>query len=173
MTAVAQSALAQYATLQAFAQAKYDHFIASGHDHQQRGDYRQAADAYTLADTYKPNDPAASAGKSLALFAQSQFSTSALFLARTLERRPGYAQVAVDLEAQVGGTPALHRRIKEAETFLKRSRSFDLSFLLAYVYYQINDLGLAQKAIDKALRKQPEHAGAKAVRQAIEGKWKG
>lgn len=169
----AQAALAQYATLQAFAQAKYDQFMQSGHDHQQRGDYRQAAGAYTLADTYRPNDPAASAGKSLALLAQSQFSTSALFLARTLERRPAYAQVPVDLAAQVGGTAALHQRIGEAETFLKRSGSFDLSFLLAYIYTQINDLGLAQEAIENALRKQPEHTGAKALRQAIAVKLKG
>ena len=173
VTTPAQAALAQYATLQAFAQAKYDHFMQSGHDHQQRGDYRQAADAYTLADTYKPNDPAASAGKSLALFAQSQFSTSALFLEWTLERRPGYAQVPVDLAAQVGGTAALHQRIGEAETFLKRSGSFDLSFLLAYIYTQINDLGMAQEAIENALRKQPEHTGARAVLQAIDVKLKG
>ena len=173
VTTPAQAALAQYVTLQAFAQAKYHQFMQRGHDHQQGGDYRKAADAYTLADAYQPNDPAASAGKSLALFAQSQFSTSALFLARTLERRPTYAQVAIDLEAHVGGTAALHQRIGEAETFLRRSGSFDLSFLLAYVYYQINDLGMAQEAIDKALRKQPEHVGAKALRQAIEGKKKG
>jgi len=171
--APAQSISAQYATLQAFTRAKYEHFMHRGDTHLQNRAFAKAAGAYTLADTYHPNDPAASVGKSLALLAQRQFSTSALFLARTIERRPQFAHETIDLAVHVGGQAALHLRILEARTFLKRSGSFDLHFLLAYVYTQIKDLGMAQEAIDKAIRKQPEHAAAKTLRLAIEAKLKG
>jgi hypothetical protein len=157
-------------TLEAYTEARYLHFMVLGRRHLEQGHFSEAENAYALAGTYKPDDPWAHAGKCQAFFAMHQYSTSALFLARALDGLPEYAQISIDLEALVGGKEQLLKRIGELERFVTISPCFDLYFLLAYTYYQTQDLGLAQEAIHKAIEKTPQHKGARAVNQAINKK---
>ncbi len=158
------------ATLGAYTEARYLHFMALGRRHLQQGQFNAAENAYALAATYKADDPWAQAGKSQALFALRRYSTSALFLERILNELPHYAQISIDLKTLVGGKEQLLERIGELERFLSINPSFDLYFLLGYVYYQTRDIGLAQEAIQEAIQKKPNHRGAQAVKLAIDRK---
>ena len=150
ISARAKQILGSHTSLESFSQERFNHHFKAGQDYLRRGKYRQAVDAFTLASMYKKASPVAYAGKSQALFAVGEYASSALFLARTLEIYPAYAQFKVDLVGIMGGKEKLDYRIAEAQDCLKLSDSPELQFLLAYVYLQLDRLDEARKAIDEA-----------------------
>jgi len=163
----AGSGLPARGTLAAYSWIRYRRFMADAESHLKQGRFSQAISAYKLAAIHSPRDPLAAAGRSHALFAQGEFSSSALFLSRALKKRPDYAEFLIDLPTLMGGQKALHERIREAERHLEYSGSFDLQFLLAYISHQIGDLSRAQELIAAAKKKQPDHRAVLAIQEAI------
>ena len=166
--AKAKGILGPYETFASFSEDKFNQHMRAGEQYLKQGKYYRAADAYTLASIYKPDDPLAYAGKSHALFAAGEYMSSALFLSRALQIFPEYAQFKIDIEAMVGNRDKLESRIVDVEDWLKRSGAPELQFLLAYVYYQMDRPERAKEAIDAACEKMPQAPAVIALKKAIE-----
>ncbi len=155
-------------TFASFSEDKFNQHMRAAELHLKQGKYYRAADAYTLASLYKPDDPLAYAGKGHALFAAGEYMSSALFLSRALQIFPGYAQFKIDIEAMVGDRDKLETRVVDVEEWLQRSSAPELHFLLAYVYYQMDRPQRAKEAIDAAYEMMPEAPAVLALKKAIE-----
>jgi tetratricopeptide (TPR) repeat protein len=166
--AVPKGILGPYETFASFSQDKFNQNMRAAELYLKQGRYYRAADAYTLASLYKPNDPLAYAGKSHALFASGEYMSSALFLSRALQIFPEYARFKIDLVSMVGNRDKLESRVVDVEEWLKRSGAPELQFLLAYVYYQMNRLQPAKEAIDAAYKQMPQSPAVLALKKAIE-----
>lgn len=160
--------LGPYETFASFSQDKFNQSMRAAEMYLKQGKYYRAADAYTLASLYKPDDPLAYAGKSHALFASGEYMSSALFLSRALQIFPEYARFKIDLVAMVGDRDKLESRVVDVEEWAKRSGAPELQFLLAYVYYQMGRPLPAKEAIDAAYEKMPQSSAVLALKKAIE-----
>jgi tetratricopeptide (TPR) repeat protein len=157
-----------YETFASYSEDKFNQSMRAGEMYLKQGQYYHAADAYTLASLYKPDDPLAYAGKSHALFAAGEYMSSALFLSRCLQIFPEYAQFKIDIVSMVGSRDLLESRVVDVEEWIKRSGAPELQFLLAYVYYQMDRLKPAQEAIDAAYKMLPQAPAVLALKKAIE-----
>ncbi len=167
VAARAREILGEYKTFASFAEDKFNRHMWAAEEYLKRGRFYRAADAYTLASIYKPDDPLAYAGKSHALFAAGEYMSSALFLARALEIFPQYAQFKIDLVAMVGDKDKLESRIANVEEWLDESGAAELQFLLGYVYYQMGRQTEAEKMIYAAFERMPESPAVVALKNAI------
>ncbi|UCG57930.1 MAG: hypothetical protein JSU70_00205 [Phycisphaerales bacterium] len=163
----AQQIMGSHKSLASFSQAKFDQYIEAGRQYLAQGKYYRAADAYAMASIYKPDDPAANAGRSHALFAAGEYISSALFLSRALQVYPEYALLKIDIVAVVGGKDKLDDRILDIQEGIEISDYPELRFLLAYVYYQVGAAGPAREQIDAAFRKLPDSPAVLALRKAV------
>jgi len=167
VAAKAREILGEHKTFASFAEDKFNRHMRAAEEYLKRGRFYRAADAYTLASIYKPDDPLAYAGKSHALFAAGEYMSSALFLSRALEIFPEYAQFKIDLVAMVGDKDKLESRIANVEQWLDESGAAELQFLLGYVYYQMGRHPEAQEMINAAFEKMPESPAVVALKKAI------
>ena len=147
---------------------KFNQHIRAAEGFMKQGRFYRAADAYTLASIYKPNDPLGYAGKSVALFGSGEYLSSALFLARAIEVFPEYPKVKVDLAGMIGDKDTVENRILEAKEWLDKSGSGELEFLLSYVYYQMDRLEFARQMIESAAKKMPDSPAVAAMKKAVE-----
>jgi tetratricopeptide (TPR) repeat protein len=164
----AEAILGPFKTFASFSENKFNQNMRAAEMYLKQGRYYRAADAYTLASLYKPNDPLAYAGKSHALFASGEYMSSALFLSRALRIFPDYAALKIDLVSMVGSRDTLESRVADVEEWLKRSGAPELQFLLAYVYNQMDRPQRAKEAIDVAFEKMPDDPAVIALKKAIE-----
>lgn len=132
-----------------------------------KGDYYRAVDAYTLASIYKPKDPLAYAGRAHALFASGEYMSSAYFLIKAINIFPGYVKFKIDLNAMIPDKDKLDSRIADVRDWIKKTDSGELSFLLAYIYYQFGMNDSAVQAINFAARKFPNEPAVKTLALAI------
>lgn len=167
LAARAKSILGPHETFASYSEDKFNEHVRAAEWYLKEGKYYRAADAYTLASIYKPDDPLAYAGKSHALFAAGEYMSSALFLARALEIFPEYARFKVDIEAMVGDRDVLENRIADVEERLARVDAPELHFLLAYVYHQMGRADQARQEISAAYEKMPDSPAVVALREAI------
>lgn len=167
VAAKAREILGEHKTFASFAEDKFNRHMRAAEEYLKRGRYYRAADAYTLAAIYKPDDPLAYAGKSHALFAAGEYMSSALFLARALEIFPEYAQFKIDLVAMVGDKDKLESRLANVEEWLDESNAAELQFLLGYVYYQMGRQEEAERMIYAAVERMPESPAVVALKKAI------
>ncbi len=149
---------------------KFNYYMKSAEDFLKQGKYYRAADSYTLASIYKPSDPLAYAGRSHALFASGEYMSSAYFLTMAINIFPEYVNFKIDLNAMIPDKDRLESRIADVKTWIERTNSPELNFLLAYIYYQLGKTDLAAKAIGTAAQKMPFNQAVKALQQAIEKK---
>ena len=168
LDAAAKAILGKHKTFASFSKDKFNQYLRAAEAYLKQGKYYRAADTYTLASIYKPNDPLAYAGKSHALFAAGEYISSALFLSRALVIFPEYARFKIDLVAMVGDRDKLENRIVDVQQCQQVSDSAELQFLLAYIYYQMDRLEPAKEAIDQASEKMPNALAVLAVKKAIE-----
>jgi len=168
VSARAKAILGEHKSYDSFSEDKFNLYINAAQAYLKQGRYYRAADSFTLASIYKPKDPFAYAGKSHALFAAGEYISSALFLSRALQVMPEYVQRKVDLVDIIGGKDKLEARIADAEERLQISDAPELRFLLAYVYYQMDKLDAAKKAIDAAYKKLPNSKAIGALKKAID-----
>jgi tetratricopeptide (TPR) repeat protein len=149
---------------------KFNYYMRSAEEFLKEGKYYRAADAYSLAGVYKPDDPLAFAGRAHALFASGEYMSSAYFLSRAINIFPQYVKFKIDLNAMIPDKDRLESRIADVKQWIQRTDSPELSFLLAYIYYQLDKIALATEAIDLAAGKIPDSVSVTALRQAIEKK---
>jgi tetratricopeptide (TPR) repeat protein len=157
-----------YKSFAAHSDDKFNQHMNEAENFMKQGRFYRAADAYTLASIYKPNDPLGYAGKSLALFGSGEYLSSSLFLARALEIFPGYAKVRVDLVGMIGDKDTVENRILEAREWMDRSDSGELEFLLSYIYYQMDRMEFSQKSIEAAAKKMPDSPAVAAMKKAVD-----
>jgi tetratricopeptide (TPR) repeat protein len=163
-----KSIMGPFETFASFSEDKFNQHMRAAEQFLKQGRYYLAADAYTLASLYKPDDPLAYAGKSHALFASGEYMSSALFLSRALQIFPEYAQFKIDIEAMVGDRDKLESRVVDVEEWLGRSSAPELQFLLAYVYYQMDRPQPAKEAIDAAYEKMPQSPAVLALKKVLD-----
>lgn len=171
-SAKAKAVLGEHKTFASFSEDKFNQYLRAGENYLKEGKYYRAADAYTMASVYKPKDPLAYAGKSQALLAAGEYMSSSLFLSRTLDIFPEYAMFKIDIVTMVGDRDKLESRIVDIEQWLKQNNAGELQFLLAYVYYQLDRLDRAAKAIDIAYGKMPDSHAVSVLKSAIDNAMK-
>jgi len=164
---VATSIAEAYKSFAAYSNDKFNKYMKAGEDYMKQGRFYRAADSYTIAIAYKPDDPLGCAGKSHALFAAGEYLSSSLFLARALDVFPDYAKLKIDIVAMIGDKDLIERRLIEAREWLDRSKSGELAFLLSYIYCQMDRMEFAQRAIEFAAEKMPDSKAVMAMKQAI------
>jgi tetratricopeptide (TPR) repeat protein len=160
--------LGPYETFASFSRDRFNQTMRAAEMYLKQGKYYRAADAYTLASLYKPDDPLAYAGKSHALFAAGEYMSSALFLSRALQIFPGYAKFKIDLVGMVGSRDQLESRVADVKEWMGRTDAPELQFLLAYVYYQMDRPVPAKEAIDAAYEKMSQSPAVLTLKKAIE-----
>lgn len=165
--AKAEAILAEHKTFASYTEDNFNKYLRAGEKYLKEGRYYLAADAFTMALLYKPDDPLAYAGKSHALFAAGEYMSSALFLARALEIFPEYALFKIDIEAMIGDRDRVETRMADVEDWVKISRAGELEFLLGYVYYQMGRLNKARESIDVAYENMPDSSAVAALRKVI------
>lgn len=164
----AKQIMGEHKTFASYSKDNFNKHMRAAEQYLKEGKYYRAADTYTLASIYKPDDPLVYAGKSHALFAAGEYMTSALFLSRALEIFPEYARFKIDLVAMVGDRDKLESRIGDIEEWIERSGSPELQFLLGYVYYQMGRISEAKESIDAAYEKLPNSLAVIALKNAID-----
>jgi hypothetical protein len=147
---------------------RFNQHMRAAEGFMKQGRFYRAADAYTLASIYKPNDPLGYAGKSVALFASGEYLSSSLFLARALEIFPEYAKAKIDLVGMIGDKDTVENRILEARDWMDKSDSGEMEFLLSYIYYQMDRLEFAKQSIEAAAKKMPDSPAVAAMKKAID-----
>jgi hypothetical protein len=163
----AKSVAEVYKSFAAYSNDKFNRYMKAGEDYMKKGRYYRAADSYTIAIVYKPEDPLGYAGKSHALFAAGEYLSSSLFLARALEIFPDYAMVKIDLVAMLGDKDLIEKRLIEAREWTERSKSGELAFLLSYIYCQMNRMEFARQSIEFAAEQMPDSKAVLAMKQAM------
>jgi len=156
-----------YKSFAAYSNDKFNRYMKAGEDYMKKGRFYRAADSYTIAIVYKPEDPLGYAGKSHALFAAGEYLSSSLFLARALEVFPDYARLKIDIVAMIGDKDLIEKRLIEAREWAERSKSGELEFLLSYIYCQMNRMEFARLAIESAVKKMPDSKAVLAMKQEI------
>ncbi len=165
--AKARAIRGEHKSFATYSKDKFNEYMRKAEAFLKEGKYYRAADAYTLALMFKPQDPLAYAGKSHALFASGEYMSSALFLTRALNIFPEYAAYKIDLVAMVGDRDKLESRMADVKFWLEKSDAGELHFLLAYVYYQMGRLSEAIISIDAAAEKLPDVPAVIVLREAI------
>ncbi len=163
----ARAILREYKSFAVYSESKFDKYMLAAEEYLKEGRYYLAADVYTLAAIYKPDDPLAYAGKSHALFAAGEYMSSALYLSRAITIFPDYVRFKIDIVGMVGDKDKLESRIAEVREWLKNRDVPELNFLLAYVYYQMGRGDEAKKSIDAAYAQMSEVASVKVLKEAI------
>jgi len=167
LEAEARVVLEEHKTFASFAEDRFNRSMRAAEEYMKEGKFYLAADAYTLASIYKPEDPLAFAGKSHALFAAGEYISSALYLAKSIEMFPEYVNFKIDIVSMIGNVDTVEKRITDINEWLKISGAPELNFLLAYVYMQLDRLPRAQEAITAAYDGMPEFAPVEILKNAI------
>jgi tetratricopeptide (TPR) repeat protein len=176
---ISQKGLAEQAP--SYTEDKFKRYMQAAQLYLKQGRYYRAADSYTMAAIYKPDQPSvglAYAGKSHALLAAGEYMTSALFLSRAIEVLPEYAKLKVDLVDIFGNQDKFASRIADVEQRLKISGAPELQFLLGHVYYQsflrdgiiegeLDRLDTAKRLIDAAYQKLPNSRAVEILKNAV------
>lgn len=164
----AKAVLGKHKTFASYAEDKFNQHIRAAEDYMKEGKYYWAANAYTVASAYKPEDPLAFAGKSHALLLAGEYMSSALFLERAIGLFPEYAWIRIDLETMVADKDKIENRIIDIREWIENSNAPELKFLLAYVYHQLDRVEWAYRLIKDANEKMPDSKAVATLKKAIE-----
>ena len=154
-------------TFKDWAAAKFAEYVKAAEEFLKEGKYYKAADAYTLASIYEPENALAYGGKALALFAAGEYMSSSYFLERAITLSPEYAQQKIDLAAMLVDRDMIENNTIEMATWQQRSESHELAFLMAYIFYQRNLIPAAKVAATLAFEKMKFNPAMKSLVQAI------
>ena len=172
VSARAKQIMGPHTDYESFSQAKYTQLYRAAEGHLSIGRFHQAADAFTLAAIYNPDDPLCYAGRGHALFAAGEFISSALFLIRAIEIDPEYVNTNIDLVELLGNAEDLNTKITELNKWLQKSNAPGLGFLLSYVYYHTGRLNEARQVMNIVSQELPQSRAAVALKMAIDFKLK-
>ncbi len=145
----------------------FERYLQSGRQLMQQGQFQRAAEAFTLAAAYRPNDARAHLGKGHALLAAGRYLDSAVFIAKTVELDLPAALQRTDLIHLVGGPDPFVRHFNELDRLIQADGVPQLQFLMAYIYYQMDRPAEAKAAIDAAQKQLPSSVPIDLLRTAI------
>lgn len=165
--AEAKSILGEHKTFASLAEAKFSKYMKAAEEFIREGKFYKAADAYSLAAIWMPEDPRPYAGKSFALFAAGEYMSSAYYLSRAIEIDPKLAAKKYDLAALIGDRDTFENRLIEMTTWQERSGSGELAFLMAYVLHHDGKVSKATTAIGKAEEKMPDSRAVAILKNVI------
>ncbi|MHC4193959.1 MAG: hypothetical protein ACYSP9_07275, partial [Planctomycetota bacterium] len=154
-------------TFKDWAAAKFAEYVKAAEEFLREGKYYKAADAYTLASIYEPENALAYGGKAIALFAAGEYMSSSYFLERAITLSPEYAQQKIDLVAMLVDRDMIENNTIEMATWQQRSKSHELAFLMAYIFYQRNLIPAAKVAATLAFEKMGANPAMRSLVQAI------
>jgi tetratricopeptide (TPR) repeat protein len=149
-------------------QDKFNQYLRIAQDYIKKGRYYRAADAYTVASTYEPNNPLGYAGKAYALLAAGEYLSSAIFLAKAIELFPALTKFQIDVAEMVGSRDLFENRVIDIVKWQKQSGSPELQFLLAYLLYNTGRVTVAKQAVDAAYEKMQDVKAVAVLKQAID-----
>lgn len=153
-----------------YSQSQFDRYYNTAQDQLRRGNYYEAADSFTLACVYEPENPVCYAGQGHALFAAGQFVSSALYIIRAIELNPDYMQTNTDLMLIIGSRDVVISRTNELEQLMRKAPASGLQILAAYVYYRTGRLADARQIINAVYQETPNSRAALALKIAIDSK---
>ncbi len=145
----------------------FERYLQSGRQLMQQGRFEQAADAFTLASAYRPNDARAHLGKGHALLAAGQYRDSALFVAKAVELDLPAVLQRTDLVQLVGGPEAFIAHFNALDRLMAAEGGPQLQFLMAYIYYQMDRPAEAKATIDAAQKQLPSSIPIDLLRAAL------
>lgn len=149
-------------------QKQFESNLAAARLFMKRGEYDRAADSFALASVYIPRDPRAHLGKSHALLASGKYADSAASLAKAVELDPRCALAKVDLVEVLGGPDSFVERVGTLEEQARANDASLLQFLLAYVYFQMDQLDEARNAIQAVKQVTPSSPAVNALAAVID-----
>jgi hypothetical protein len=155
-------------TFKSWAQAKYKEYMQAAEQFLKEGKYYKAADAFTLASVYSPNNPVPLGGKALALFAAGEYMSSSFFLQRAITASPAYAKRKINITAVLVDRDMVQDRIIELAKCQQKSKSPALAFLMAYMFYQGNNMTGAQQAIMLASEQMGDYPALISLKKAVQ-----
>ncbi len=150
------------------AQAAFVRHFETAQAFQRQGQYTRAADAFTLALAYRPNDANAYLGKGLALFAAGQYAGSGAALARAVELDAQIALQKVDLVKVTSGADEFITRFTDLVRHAETHAASEPHFLLAYIYYQADQWEQARTAVEAAQAGSIAPASVQAMIAALD-----
>lgn len=166
-SAEGRNVIGEHKTFDDLARHKFAAYMDIADTFVQEKKFYKAADTYSLAMIWQPNDARAYLGKSFALMAAGEYMSSAFFLSQAFELDPAVAQTKFDLAEYIGDRDTYENRELEIRTWQERSNSGELAFLLAYMSYQDHKSVRAVKAIKMAKEKMPDHPAVQLLDSMI------
>jgi hypothetical protein len=148
-------------------QEKFERYMTAGETYLREGQFRNAANAFTLASNYRPTEARAYLGRSHALLGAGEYLNSAVVLARALELDPRTTLAKTDLIEVLGGPDAFVARITGLEQCAKGGGAPQLQFLLAYIYCQMDQPAEAKAALEAATKALPASPALDLLQAAI------
>ncbi|MBN2513180.1 MAG: tetratricopeptide repeat protein [Sedimentisphaerales bacterium] len=164
--------LKEHKTFANLAQAKAENYIDTGMQMIKQGKYYKAADSFSMAAIWQPDNGLVYAGQSWALFNAGEFMSSAYYLGRAITLNPKLAERKIDLSMLTADRDVYENRLLEVSEWQKRSNSGELAFLMAYFYWQDGKMSQAQESIQTALTLMPEEPAVKIFAGVINGQTK-
>jgi tetratricopeptide (TPR) repeat protein len=157
----------QYETLTKSQQERFDRYLKVAESYLRQGQYSRAAESFSLASVYSPNDRRVHIGRCHALFAAGEYVNSAVFLAKAIELDPNQTLARTDLVNETGGPELFLRRITDLEERAKPTGTPDMQLLLAYVYYEMGRPQEARTAIEAAEKGLPRLPAVELLKAVI------
>ncbi|MFI4912772.1 MAG: tetratricopeptide repeat protein [Sedimentisphaeraceae bacterium JB056] len=164
----ARGVLGEFKSFAGYSDDKFNSYMKKAEDFMDEGEFYRAADAYSLASIFRREDPLVYAGQSLALLGAGEYMSSSYYLNKALMLYPDYIAVKVDLVEMLGDRDVLENRIVDIQRWMARSGAGELSFLLAYIYYQIEEPAWAKEELEKAADVLPFKQTAKLLADMVD-----
>lgn len=149
-------------------QKQFDEHLATARLHLFQGQYDRAANSFRLASAYIPHDPRPYFGRSLAQLAGGDCTGSATSLIRALELDPACARQKIDLVETLGGPDSFVKRITRLQDQVEAGGAPQLQLLLAYVYFQMQQVDEARNTIQAVKQALPSSPAVEALAAAID-----
>ncbi|NLH16346.1 MAG: hypothetical protein GX455_07195 [Phycisphaerae bacterium] len=158
--------LGPYKNLETLTADKTAEYVRQGDQYMVKRQYYRAADAYTLATVWQPENPQIYLRQFLALVAAGAYLSGAQSLHQVLVLKPEMAAEKIDVLSRLGGAVSVsgtasnsdkvvrkenedlyQSRVREILKFQKDSDSGMLALMMSYFYFQEGNLEKAQDAI--------------------------
>ncbi len=159
--------LGSHKTYKSFAAAKYGEYALRAKMFLKEGRYYKAADMYTLAAIYDHQNGQILAKKAISLFAAGEYMSASFFLSKSLLLSPEHAEQKIDLAKFLPSRDVIDDRLVEMDEWLEKSGSGELSFLMAYVHYNLENTPKAKQHIGEAAAAMAESQAVKSLKKTI------
>ncbi len=163
----ARAVLGEFKSFAGYSNDRFNSYMRKAEEFMSEGEFYRAADAYALAAIFRKNDPLVYAGQSLALLGAGEYMSSSFYLNRAMLLYPDYIAIKIDLVEMLGDKDVLDNRIVDIKRWMERSGAGELSFLLAYIYYQMNQFEWAMQELEKAEGNLPFEENSKLLENMI------